>query len=77
MESALSNLGVQGAITQETWATLASALLFRWYEVSSTPAALGVVANKVVGYRSKGLVSDEQFEVLKKQFADRTAALKG
>ncbi len=77
MESALSNLGVQGAITQETWATLSSALLYRWYEVSSTPAALGVVANKVVGYRSKGLVSDEQFEVLKKQFADRTAALKG
>lgn len=77
MESALSNLGVQGAITQETWATLSSALLYRWYTVSTTPAALGVVANKVVGYRSKGLVSDEQFEVLKKQFADRTAELKG
>lgn len=77
MESALSNLGVQGAIDQDTWSTLSASLLFRWYEVSSTPAALGSVANKVIGYRSKGLVSDEQFELLKKQLADRTAALKG
>lgn len=77
MESALSNLGVQGAINQDTWATLSSALLYRWYTVCSTPAALGVVANKVVGYRSKGLLPDEQFEILKTHFAERTAALKG
>lgn len=77
MEAALSNHGVQGSIDKETWSTLASTLLFRWYEVASTPSTLGVIANKVVGYRSKGLVSDEQFELLKKQLADRTAALKG
>lgn len=77
MESALSNLGIQGAIDKEVWSDLAAAMLYRWYGVSPTPAALGVVANKVVGYRSKGLVSDEQFATLTARLAERTEELKG
>jgi hypothetical protein len=77
MEQALTRHGIQGSIKKDDWALLAASLLFRWYNVATTPKTLGEIANKVVAYRGKGLVSDESFEVLKKAFADRTNELKG
>lgn len=76
-EQALTKHGIQGSIKKDDWALLAASLLFRWYNVATTPKSLGEIANKVVAYRSKGLVTDESFEVLKKAFADRTNELKG
>jgi hypothetical protein len=77
MEQALTRHGIQGSIKKDDWALLAASLLFRWYNVATTPKTLGEIANKVVAYRGKGLVSDESFEVFKKAFADRTNEFKG
>lgn len=77
MEQALANHGIQGSIEKETWSVLAGAMLDRWYQVSTNASALGVVANKVVGYRSKGLLNDEQFGILTKRLAECTEKLKG
>jgi hypothetical protein len=68
MEAALSNHGIRGAIKKDDWSILAAAMLDRWYTVSTSAKGLGEVANTVVAYRSKAILTDEQFAKLTEKF---------
>lgn len=76
MEQALSQYGIQQQIDKETWGTLAGYLLLRWIEVASV-AQLGVPTNRIVAYRGKGLLSDEQHAFLQEALTKRIEAAKG
>ena len=77
MEQSLNNHGIQNTISKSDWAMLAGTMLIRWYNVASTPKALGDVTGKVVAYRSKGLVAEETYTALQDLLAKRTTELKG
>jgi hypothetical protein len=76
MEQALSQYGIAQQIDKETWGTLAGYMLLRWIEVAP-PAQLGVPTNRIVGYKSKGLLSEEQHKYLTDKLQERIESMKG
>lgn len=75
MEQALSQYGVSGALDKADWGYLAGFLLNRWIDVSPVKD-FGAISNKIVGYRSKGLLESEQQDYLTGLMTDRLNAQK-
>ena len=75
MEQALGQYGVSGALSKADWGTLAGYLLLRWVEVAPIKD-FGAIGNKIVGYRSKGLLEPEQQEHLTEKMSERMEAQK-
>lgn len=73
MEQALGQYGMQGALSKEDWGTLAAFMIGRWIDVSSVKD-FGALGNKIVGYRSKGLLLPEQQEYLTGKMTERLNA---
>ena len=63
MEQALSQYGATGALSKADWGTLAGFMLGRWIDVSPIKD-FGAISNKIVGYRSQGLLEPEQQQYL-------------
>jgi hypothetical protein len=76
MEQALSQYGISQQIDKETWGTLAGYMLLRWIEVAP-PAQLGIPTNRIVGYKSKGLLTEEQHKYLTDKLQERIESMKG
>lgn len=75
MEQALSQYGVSGALDKADWGYLSGFLLNRWIDVSPVKD-FGAISNKIVGYRSKGLLEPEQQDYLTGLMTDRLNAQK-
>jgi hypothetical protein len=77
IEQEISQHGVKQSLAKDDWSVLAAKLLARWYDLAGNPKVLGTVTNRVVAYRSKGLLDEHQLKFLRDKLAERTAALKG
>jgi hypothetical protein len=77
IEQEISQHGVKQSLAKEDWSVLSAKLLARWYDLAGNPKVLGMVTNRVVAYRSKGLLDEHQLKFLRDKLAERTAALKG
>lgn len=75
MEQALGQYGVSGALAKADWGFLAGFMLSRWVDVSPVKD-FGLISNKIVGYRSKGLLEPEQQKYLTDRMAERLEAQK-
>lgn len=74
-EQALNAYGIGQAIDKTRWSMLACFLIDRWIQVSALKD-LAAIGNKIVGYRSKGLVTEDQQKMLTEEINKRLAEAK-